>query len=295
MVAFSFNTWNHSAVWGLRPSLPMQIRAAAEAGYDYVGLDIPSLSAHRDAGLRPSAIRSLLDRYEINCYELVALSVSSDPFSVAPSLQRCVEMAAVLGVRSVLAVARGPFSESLVNNTRRCAETLGEMGVSMALEFLPVCELDSIEATQRLIEAAGTPTLKMVVDSWHFFEGPSSWAALEALEACRLGFIQFSDASPPSTSDPQFEYRHRRVLPGDGIHDLRRFAEMVLPKKPDVVVSMEVLSDQWRRRLPAQFAAACLASSRPFWQPECPLAVGAGSAAAHEAHEAHEAHQGESR
>lgn len=277
MVAYSFNTWNHSAVWGLQPSLPNQIRAAAEAGFDYVGLDMPSLTAHRDAGLRPTAIRSVLDRYEINCYELVALSVSSDSFAVDASLSRCMEMASVLGARSVLSVARGPLSDNLASNTRMCAEALGEIGVSMALEFLPVSELDSVEATRRLIEAAGTPTLKMVVDSWHFFEGPSTWAALEELEASRLGFVQFSDALPLSSTDLQSEYRHRRVLPGDGVHDLVRFAEVVRRKKPDVVVSIEVLSAEWRRRLPAQFAAACLASARPFWQPERPAVRGVGA------------------
>jgi hypothetical protein len=41
MVRFSFNCFSHSAHLELAPTLPAQIQAAAGAGYDHVGLDVP--------------------------------------------------------------------------------------------------------------------------------------------------------------------------------------------------------------------------------------------------------------
>jgi hypothetical protein len=74
---FSFNTSNHSAPWGLPATLPDQI-AAAGAGYQYVGLDVPSLLAHEDQGLHPGQTRDCLKASAIGCFELVPLPMSQD-------------------------------------------------------------------------------------------------------------------------------------------------------------------------------------------------------------------------
>ena len=52
------------------------------------------------------------------------------------------------------------------------------------------------------------------------------------------------------------EYRYRRVLPGEGTLDLGRFADVVLAKKPDTTVSVEVLSEYWRQRPPSEMVHA---------------------------------------
>ena len=53
MATYSFNLWNHSCQWGIPATLPDQIRGAADAGYDHVGFDVPSLLAHEADGIPP--------------------------------------------------------------------------------------------------------------------------------------------------------------------------------------------------------------------------------------------------
>jgi 4-hydroxyphenylpyruvate dioxygenase len=266
VIRFSFNTWNHSAASGLAPSLPEQIAAAANAGWDHIGLDMPSLIAHNDGGIPAEAIRDELEASAITCFEIVPLSISHDQRATQESVVAIRSFGTAVGAQHVLAVARGPISPALIENTRRAAEQLADLGLSVAIEFLPTIDVNSIDMTRTLIDAARVPTLGVMVDSWHFFAGPSTWRSLEDLPAEQLGFVQFSDAAAPVTSDLAHEYRERRVLPGQGIHDLAGFADAVKRKRPDVTVSVEVLSQPWRERPATELISASLAASQPFWQ-----------------------------
>lgn len=263
--SFSFNTWNNSARWGLAPTLPAQITAAGLAGYDHVGLDVPSLTAHEEQGLSPEAVRECMDHAGVRCFELVPLTLSPDGAAAGQGLDRLARYARVLGAHQVLAVVRGPVTPDIVAITRRCAERMAELGVTTSVEFLPNLEVNSIDAVTRLIEAVEQPDLRVVVDSWHFFTGPDTWRSLDALPAERLGFVQFSDGAAAIGDDVVHEYCHRRVLPGEGDHDLAGFARRVLHRWPDVVVSVEVLSSAWRSRPVEEFADETLRAARPYW------------------------------
>lgn len=264
---YSFNTWNHSATWGLEPTLPAQIAAAVAAGYDFVGLDVPSLLAHEAGGLAPETIRECLDAAGIACFELVPLSISGDPAATEESLDRVVRLAPILGARQVLTVIRGPVAPDTVFIVRRCVEALATRGVAVAIEFLPTTEVDSIDAVDRLLDEVDHPGARVMVDSWHFFVGPSSWSSLDRLAVDRLGFVQFSDALSSISDDTADEYRHRRALPGEGMHDLQAFSRHILERWPDIVVSVEVLSSAWRSRPVDEFAEATYRSTAPFWGP----------------------------
>jgi len=96
---FSFNTWNHSVRGGLPPTLPDQIAAAAGAGYQYVGLDVPSLLAHEEQGLHPEQIRDCLKASAIGCFELVPLPISSETTPTEEGLANyaCPEVRRMVG------------------------------------------------------------------------------------------------------------------------------------------------------------------------------------------------------
>jgi 4-hydroxyphenylpyruvate dioxygenase len=121
-----------------------------------------------------------------------------------------------------------------------------------------------------LIDAVDRPGLGVMVDSWHFFAGPSTWDDLEHLPTAHLGFVQLSDAAPPMSDDVADEYRHHRVLPGDGQHDVAAFAAAVQRRFGPVTVSVEVLSRPWRQRPLETFATATLTATRQLWERAAP-------------------------
>jgi 4-hydroxyphenylpyruvate dioxygenase len=269
VTTYSFNLWNHSPRWhGGPPTLPEQIEAAADAGYDRVGPDMPSLLLHEEAGLSGQAVRDVLDEHGVPCYELGALSISADPAATDESLRDVVRFARVLRAEQVLAVVHAGLDAATVANTRRCVSTLADIGVGTAVEFLPSLEVfNSISSVVDLIEAVDHPELRVMVDSWHFFAGPSTWESLDALPLERIGFVQFSDAAPPVSDDVAYEYRDRRVLPGEGIHDVAEFAARLRRRTADLTVSVEVLSAAWRAQPPALLATASYAATRRLWEP----------------------------
>lgn len=264
---FSFNTFNHSVYYGLAPSLPAQIRAAAAAGYDCVGLDVLSVRAHERDGLAVEALADGLGAAGLPCYELVSLSVSADREATLRSLGTVRRFAAVLRPEEVLCVVTGPPDAAAAANLRECAAALADDGIGLSLEFLPTRDVDGIPVALDLLDRIGHPNLRLVVEAWHFFRGPSTWADLAALPLARFGFVQFADAPPVLGDDLHHESMHRRVLPGEGEFDLRGFCDAVAAKGYDGVVSLEVLSDTWRAGDLDAFARATLATARASWRP----------------------------
>jgi sugar phosphate isomerase/epimerase len=272
MISYSFNAWNHSPRWdGRPPTLPAQIGAAAAAGYDFFGPDIPSLLAHEAEGLSAGAVRDLMDA-SIPCYEIGALSISEDADATATSLADVMRFGTALGARQVLAVVHSGMDNATIANACTCVDALAAAGMGVAIEFLPSLEVfNSIDSTLGLIDAVGRPELRVMVDSWHFFAGPSTWESLDALPLERIGFVQFSDASPPISDDVAFEYRERRVLPGEGVHDVAEFASRLSRRATredhELVVSVEVLSKPWRDEPITSFTKASYDTTRRMWEP----------------------------
>ena len=92
----------------------------------------------------------------------------------------------------------------------------------------------------------------------------ADWQALAALPDERLAYVQLDDALEPS-DDLQHDTLHRRALPGEGNLDLARFAEALRARRFDGVVSLEVLSDRWRREPVEAFATAARRSVHPLF------------------------------
>lgn len=81
----------------------------------------------------------------------------------------------------------------------------------MAVEFCPLGAVTSISAALPVVEAAGTHRAGVLVDSWHFFRGDSTWEQLARVPLDKIAYVQFSDA-PPAVSESGFrETMHRRA------------------------------------------------------------------------------------
>lgn len=261
---FGFNTFNHSTLLGCAPCLPEQIAAAARWGWDAIGIDVPSVLAHEAAGTPPQALRALLDEHGIPCAELVPLSLSGNDDTSRRATDICTRLAPVLGATVVQAVVRDAPADAAAN-TRAAVERLADLGIGVAVEFIPTITIDSLAAVLELIERVDHPSLTTVIDSWHFFRGPSTWDDLDAFPLERIGFLQFDDAPPLVGDDLGMELMNRRVLPGEGELDLDRFCRALVAKGFDGLVSVEVLSEEWRARPAADLVQASLAPTRAYW------------------------------
>ncbi len=261
-----FNLFNESAYFGPMPDLPRQIRAAAGAGFDSVGLDIFSLARLSETGGRVEDVAELIGSLGLRCPEIASLMISDDAAETEAQLARFEPAVRVLRPEWILVNSDQPPSPQTAGEFRRAADRLGRYGTRLAVEFLAISRVHSIADALELIDRAGVSDAGVLVDTWHFFLGPDDWNDLAELPLERIAYIQFDDHPAITSDDLREETINRRAFPGEGLFDLERFSRTLRARGFDGLVSVEILSKAWRGGDAEEFARRAHRSSAPYWR-----------------------------
>jgi sugar phosphate isomerase/epimerase len=148
---------------------------------------------------------------------------------------------------------------------KSCAAMFADAGARMAVEFSPLGSVASIRDGLQVVAAAGTDRAGLLIDTWHFFSGDSTWEDLAEVPLELIGYVQFDDALPRISEDPMDETMNRRTMPGDGTFDLERFATTLLARGWSGLVSVEVLNRDLAKLPVAEFARLAYTSSARYW------------------------------
>lgn len=231
--------------------------AARDAGFSAVGVAADAVGAdtaelYTAAGLR--------------CHELLALIVTSDDAATLVHAERLANAAAAANAQWVCTVFGSQITSETVALTRRCAAILAEAGTRLAVEFSPIGPLTSIPAGLDLITQLGTARSGLLIDTWHFAFGDSTWDDLATVPLESIAYVQFADA-PKLASDKLFkESINRRAMPGDGDLELDRFASTLLDRGWDGTVSVEVLNKELSTLPVPEFARMAYESTVRYWR-----------------------------
>ncbi len=163
--------------------------------------------------------------------------------------KRRLEQAAAVGaIHSIAGPPRGKVDDGLASQRYGELLELGlSMGVQPAMEYLGFAEdVNSMADALRIVEGCGHAEGTIVLDPFHDFRGGAGCEDIARLTASQIAVCHFNDApaAPPAAEqqDPD------RVLPGDGIIDLRRFVTLLDKIGYDRWVSLELFrSDLWER------------------------------------------------
>jgi sugar phosphate isomerase/epimerase len=240
--------------WGVDAS--GLVTAAAGAGFTALGLSLAHAEADGAKALSSGGLR---------CHELLALMVSDDEDETLAQAARCAEAAAAVGAQWVLGAFRSTLTTETAMVIRRVAEVLAEAGAGLAVEFSPLGFVSSIPEARAVVAAAGLGRAGVLIDTWHFFRGPSTWEDLAEIPFDELAYVQFDDAPRPVGSGFS-ETLHRRVMPGDGEFALERFATTLLERGFDGLVSVEVLSAELRELPVPEFCRRAHDSTARYWR-----------------------------
>ena len=165
----------------------------------------------------------------------------------------------------MLTVFRSGLTTGTAAVIARCAAMFAEAGAGMAVEFSPLGPVDTVRAGLDVVAAAGAGRAGLVIDTWHFGFGDSTFADLAAVPLDQIAYVQFTDALEPVSERLGRETMHRRALPGDGILELERFASTLLDRGWDGLVSVEVLSEELRGLPVAEITRRAHAATLRFW------------------------------
>jgi sugar phosphate isomerase/epimerase len=232
------------------------VEAAHDAGFSALGIQADRVGADT---------RSTFSSAGLRCHEVMALLLSDDEEATVSSAQRLAQAAAVMGAPWILTVFRTGLNPETAKVIERCAAIFAEAGAGMAVEFSPLGPVTSIRTGMEIVEAAGAGRAGLMIDTWHFSFGDSTWDDLAEVPLEKVAYVQFDDALAPESDNLMRETMNRRVMPGDGTLELDRFASTLLDRGWEGVVSVEVLSQDLRELPVPEFARRAYTSTARYW------------------------------
>lgn len=266
-MSFSFNSFNESAYWGHGADPHRVIAAAARAGYDLVGLDFPTISAFCESGGQIGDIARMFSDEGVGCSTVTAAGMYGDGNDVAEVTKRAAEWAAALGAPYLQSnfMSKEPRQQlGELETACRAVESINRT-LRIAIEHMPTFGLNTLNEAVELTRQVGHERAGVLVDIWHVSHSQDSWADLEAMPMEALAYIELCDALPPISDDLGFEMTMRRTFPGQGILEVERFCRLFADRGYRGMVSLEVVSEEWRNGDLDAFARQCLSSGRRLW------------------------------
>jgi sugar phosphate isomerase/epimerase len=238
-------------------------------------VDTPALAdAARAAGFRALGMvsgrvtpddRGVLAAAGLRCHELLGLQVRADVEATTAMAERLAHDAHPIGAPWVLTTFEAGLADDVRAAVARCAAIFEEAGAGLAVEFSPLGPVATITDGAAVVAAAGGRRAGLVIDSWNFCLGASTWEELETVPLEQVAYLQFADAlAPLGPLDPE-EAMTRRALPGEGVLELERFATTLRTRGWDGVVSMQVLSDELRALPVDEYARAVYDAGARYW------------------------------
>ena len=257
----------------MRADLVTDLDAARAAGFDYLEIWAAKLRAflrERPAEeLRDLFAESGLPPLSINSIEHVTFR---DPQAFDAIKAECEELSGVakaIGCPCIVVVP-GPLpkggashaqvvSESVRVLTELC-DIAGAHGVSLAFEFLgqPDCSVPTLGLADEIVREVNRKDLGLVIDSFHFYAGNSTFEMVEALDPESIKIFHINDAEDLPRA--QLEDRNR-LLPGLGILPLRQLLASFRKIGYDKVASVEIFRPEYWERDPYALARDAYAAT----------------------------------
>ncbi|MDP2080510.1 MAG: TIM barrel protein [Pseudotabrizicola sp.] len=228
----------------LDQSPPQLVRLASRLGYDRVGLRLirvtdtsEGYALHTDPALLRQTRQALADTgVSVNDIEFVRLTPDFDP----QALRALLETGAALGARHVICAPYDPDLNRLAANLAAFQENALGFGLSCVLEFFPWTVVPDLASANGVIDATGSTSLGILLDTLHFNRSGSTLAELDKTPHQRFPFVHLGDAPvhpPYSMEELLHTGRAERLPPGDGQIDLAAILNR-LPR--DTPLSLEV-------------------------------------------------------
>lgn len=249
--------------------LEAKLEAIAKAGFQGIELLVTDVEAFSGS---PSVIRRLCDELNLQIEVLQPLRNFEGNVEVEPSenlqrARRLFETMRLLGTdlvllcSNVLPTADG-CAARCAEELRRLADEAARHRVRIAFEALSWgTHINRAEQAWAMVKRVDHPSFGLAIDSFHMFAVGEEPDFIRTIPAHRLFLVQLADA-PRLDMDLLSWSRHHRCLPGRGDFDLVGFMSHLRATRYDGPLSLEVFSDDLKRRVPRDVAMLGMQSLR---------------------------------
>jgi len=250
----------------MRADLPTDLQAAKAAGFDYVEIWAAKLrkflKERSTTELADLFAESGLESLSINSIEHITFRDAPAYESIKKECEELSSIAAAVGCPCIVVVPGplpkgGASRESVISESIRVLTELCDISaahdVTLAFEFLGQtdCSVPTLELAAEIVRELDRKDLGLVIDSFHFYAGNSTFEMIEALDPQMIQIFHINDAEDRPRE--QLEDRHR-LLPGLGILPLQQMISAFRMIGYDKVASVEIFRPEYWERDPFALA-----------------------------------------
>lgn len=256
----------------MHADLETDIRAAGDAGYDLVEIWAAKLRTFLQS--RPiSELKAILsasnvEPYSINSIEHITFRTPEDyelikaecgELSAVASELACPYIVVVPGKLPANATEKEIIDES-VRVLNELADIAEPRGVSLAFEFLGQadCSVQTLDLAAKIIQAVDRSSVGLVIDTFHFYAGGSSFEAIDELDPSKLFIFHINDAE--DIPKERLTDAHR-LYPGTGILPIAEIKEHFDKIGYDRMVSIEIFRPEYWAQDPYEVARKAKAAT----------------------------------
>jgi 4-hydroxyphenylpyruvate dioxygenase len=250
--------------------LETQLRVSRDAGFHAVGLREKHVASYLMSGGSPLGVRKMLDSHglvavEYDFFPNWVCAGSGERESLRGRFDRFCEVAADTGCAIVVAPTStddgaGELDwHTAAGNLRAMARVAAAYELTVGVEFLPWSSLDTVTAAWELVRRSDCGNAAIVLDTFHYFEGPNSrdelWKVpVEAIALCHVDDVEAVEA------DVVTRCRRHRVFPGEGIYEFREILSYLSEHSYHGYYSLEIMNASHATQDPGVIAREAMAS-----------------------------------
>ena len=258
----------------MRADLATDLQAAKAAGFDYLEIWAAKLRAflkeRSTSELRDLFAESGLLPLSINSIEHVTFRDAHTYESIKRECEELSAIAAAVGCPCIVVVpgrlpnggaSRANVIEESVRVLNELCDIAAAHNVTLAFEFLGQtdCSVPTLDLAHEIVREVNRKDVGLVIDSFHFYAGNSTFAMIEALDPALIQIFHINDAEDLPRAE--LEDRHR-LLPGLGILPLQQMISAFRKIGYDKVASVEIFRPEYWERNPFDLARDAQAATK---------------------------------
>ncbi|MCX7012397.1 MAG: sugar phosphate isomerase/epimerase [Candidatus Sumerlaeota bacterium] len=243
------------------PTILEKIRIAGAAGYDAVELWCDDITAHAQGGGTLRDIRLALDDAGLERPDLVHFPrwMDADETTWREKLAEArtkMEQGAAIGAPRIIAGpswSENPDYDLDAERYSKIMELGQKIGCLPALEYLSICpKMTTLASLLEVARRANHPDTKVIVDSFHIWNGGGSVDDIDLLSAGQIQIFHINDA--PRGAEAGKLADADRVMPGEGMLPLRAMLDKLRAKGWSGFLSLELFNAEYWKEDPLALA-----------------------------------------
>jgi len=249
----------------MHADLITDINAAHAAGYDLIELWKSKLNDYLLDNSIHDLIRLLdeasLEPWSINSIEHITFRAPEDYAAIKEECERLCQIAGDLNCPYIVVVPgklpENATRDEIIAESVAVLNELGDIahryGVSLAFEFLGQtdCSVQTLDLAKEIIDIIDRPNIGVVIDTFHFYAGNSTFDAIDSLDPEKLFIFHINDAED---LPKEVLTDAHRLYPGTGILPIREMKEHFDKIGYNRMVSIEIFRPEYWAEDPFEVA-----------------------------------------